>query len=370
MAEWSRALATTIRDYVKGYEPNLMRNQKLLALLEKKGRIEFNMSGTSREWKVQYDRAVISGNLGNTALSFEPTNRFQIANLDYRGMACTDSLSKRDFLMNRGKEAIIKYYDKMIKLLMEDMERKMGTEPWNRDGNATGSTELIHGLPSFLAASANSLTIDTVTPRSTNQADIVQVPGDTYAGLTTGLGDYGGSWTGAWPNSGDGDDAYDFNSPVLINYNSTAFGGAGNVWATNATNAMRYIITALQKDSSKRGELDAIFLDRDLYRKFKNQNDQYQKIEISSDQSLRALGFKDVINLDGVEVTSDFGMPAGIGYALNVDQLVLGSMQDRLFSTEGPTYDMQTRAYRTVVDFLGNLFVESSCKYFGKLAAY
>src|SRR6185312_4889777 len=119
------------------------------------------------------------------------------------------------------------------------------------------------GLPSFLGDSGNSLTINTGTPRSKNAADIVVVPGDNYAGLTTGLGDYGGSWNGAWPNSGDGDDAYDFNSPALINYTSTAFGGAGNVWSTNATAALRYIITALEKDSSKRGVLDVIFLDRD-----------------------------------------------------------------------------------------------------------
>jgi hypothetical protein len=48
-------------------------------------------------------------------------------------------------------------------------------------------------------------------------------------------------------------------------------------------------------------------------------------------------------------------MPSGVGYGLNVDQMELMSLQGQLFVVEGPDYDLQTKSWKTSVDFFGNL---------------
>jgi hypothetical protein len=367
--EWSRVTNTTLRRYVRGAIPTLLRNQKLLALLEKKGRIEYDKSGISKDWKMEYNRAAVEGNLGNTAVSFEAVDRFQVANLEPRGMLAKDSMTKRDYQMNRGREAIINYFKEMAPRLMKDMRRTFGVLPWTCDGNLAANAMLIHGLPSMLQSTGPSvfLTGGVTSTHTFATADAVIAPNDTYAGISTALGAYTGAWSGLWPCSGSGDDSFDFASPILVNYQSSAFSGTAT-FAANAIAATRFMLTATQKDSSPDGIVDMIDYDRDLYRQFKAQFDQYQKVEISTNTPLRAMGFN-TLSFDGCEITDDFGIPAGMGYAINADQISLESWQKELFGVEGPTWDMQSRTWRTLVDFLGNMFFTSP-KYFGRLYAY
>lgn len=369
--EWSRQTNDTLKDFIRGSVPALMRSQKWLALTEKLGRVMYNQSANSRNWKVDYNRAAVEGNLGNTAIDFESVDRFQMADLGFRGFLAKDQMSKREKVANKGREAIINYFKEMGPRLIKDLKRSLGVIPWTIDGNAAANVELPHGFPSFLGSAGNSVTITSTSNsalRSYNQADPTVAPSDSYADLNTDLGSYTGSWTGAWPNSGSGDDSFDFWSPILVNYQSTFFGST-NTWASQCTDAMRFLITAAGKDSSADGTLDLIELDRELFRQFKTKNDQYSKIEITPNTPLRAMGFLDTILLDGVEVTSDFGIPSNIGYGLNIKQTSLRSWQEELFDLEGPTWNQQARTWRTVADFLGNIFVETP-KYFGQLKNY
>ncbi len=370
--EWSRLTNTTLRKYIRGAVPTLLRNQKLLALLEKKGRIEYDYTGISRDWKMEYNRAAVEGNLGNTAISFEPVDRFQVANLEFRGIIAKDSMTKRDYQANRGREAIINYFKDMAPRLVKDMRRQLGVLPWTCDGNLAANAMLIHGLPSMLASgTANPLSVfnngGVTATHAWSAADVVVAPNDTYAGISTQLGAYTGGWTGLWPCSGSGDDSFDFASPILVNYQSSGF-SATATFAANCIAAVRYLLTGTQKDSSPDGIVDMVDFDRDLFRQFKTQFDQYQKVEITQNTPLRAMGFT-TLTFDGCEITDDFGIPAGIGYGVNADQILLASWQKELFGVEGPTWDMQTRTWRTVVDFLGNMFFESP-KYFGQLKNY
>lgn len=368
--EWSRLTNTTLRKYIRGAIPTLLRNQKLLALLEKKGRIEYDYTGISRDWKMEYNRAAVEGNLGNTAVSFEAVDRFQVANLEPRGMLAKDSMTKRDYQMNRGREAIINYFKDMAPRLVKDIRRTMGVLPWTCDGDLAANAMLIHGLPSMLNSTGGNtvfLSSGLTSTHAFSAADPVVAPNDTYAGVSTALGAYTGAWTGLWPCSGSGDDSFDFASPILVNYQSSFFSGTAT-FAANCIAATRFLLTGTKKDSSPDGIVDMVDFDRDLFRQFKSQFDQYQKIEITGNTPLRAMGFE-TVSFDGCEITDDFGIPAGIGYAVNADQILMASWQKELFGVEGPTWDMQSRTWRTLVDFLGNLFFESP-KYFGQLKNY
>jgi hypothetical protein len=370
MAEWARTTATTIRDFAYGFEQTIMRKQIILAKLKSKGRIKLNCTGDGHQWQPLYQRGSVVEDGGERVSVFQQVNPFQKAYLDVGGYEVTDAMSKREYAKNRGnKTALIKYYDEMIPLRLEDMERKVNTELY-LDGNRSGAVAAVHGLNSFLGQAGNSVNSSTGAIRSYNAADYVAAPSDTYAGLATDLGNYGGSWSGTWPGGGEGSDTYDFWSPILVNYNSTSFAGTAQTFASQCNDALRYLLMGTTKDQSEKGLIDTIILDRELMRQFKTKQDPLQRINVDRTNSdLYRLGFADVIKFDGCDVIADFGVPNACGFGLNFNHLTLRVWGDRLFETEGPFRDMDTKEYRVRVSTLFNMFADSP-KYFGKLAAY
>ena len=366
MPEWSRVVNTTIRKYMKGEEVEILRNRKLTALLQSRGRVKYNQSGEQVDWKVRYKRAPLTGFADADTLTFPRRNRWKTAALPWRGYATTDSMTKKEKLMNKNTEAIVKIYDGVARILLEDIEDQFGDELYI-DGNGTGNSKRIHGVESFFAAT-QTINISTGAARTANAADKVGYPNDTYAGLSTTLANYGGSWSGSWP-TGTGDAHYDFWSPVLVNYTSTAFGGAADTWAAQGDEAMRWMIIKCQKNKSKRGQLDLILLDSELFNDLLNLVDAKERF-ISrpnrTEGSLAKLGFTDMLNYDGVEVTWEYGVPSSVGYGFNVDHMELQSLQSQLFVPEGPDFDIASQSYRFSIDYFGNLKC-SSPRNFGKL---
>jgi hypothetical protein len=369
MPEWSRVVNTTIRQYVKGEEPNVLRNRKLTALLKQRGRIKYNSSGESLDWKVRYKRAPLSGFADSDTLTFSRRNRWKTATLPWRGYASTDSMTKKERLMNKSVEAIIKIYDNVARLLLEDIEDQFCDEMYI-DGNGTGNSKRLHGVESFLGDGGNTIHISTGAERSANAADKVAAPDDTYAGLTTQLADYGGTWTGSWPN-GTGDANYDFWAPTLVNYTSTAFGGATDTFTDQGDEAMRYMILKCQKNKSRRGALDLILLESNLYEEFLQLMDAKERFVSRpgrNEGSMAKLGFTDSMNYDGVDVTWEYGVPDTVGYGFNIDAMQLCSLQNQLFVPEGPDFDIASQSWRFSIDFYGNL--EANPRTMGKLDDY
>jgi hypothetical protein len=96
--------------------------------------------------------------------------------------------------------------------------------------------------------------------------------------------------------------------------------------------------------------------------------DDKERIQISSEHSLRALGFKNVLNFDGIEVSWEAAVPAGVGYGVNYDCMELKSMDSSLLRSEGPEYDIHSQSFNAVVSTLSNLKFSSPRNFF-KLAA-
>src|SRR5262249_41119019 len=110
MAEWSRIVNTTIHEFIRGAEVNVLRNRKLLALMKERGRITFNHAGDLLDWKVRYKRAPMIGYADSDTLTFSRRDRWKTAQLDWRGYAATDSMTKKEKLMNKDVAAIVKIY--------------------------------------------------------------------------------------------------------------------------------------------------------------------------------------------------------------------------------------------------------------------
>ena len=131
MAEWARVTNTTINRYIRGEEDAIKRNRKILAMLEKRGRIKYNISGDQLDWKVKYRRAVMSVNNGEQNIEFSRINRFKTANLDFEGYTVADSMTKREKLMiERLKEQSGMSITKLLITLAAIASERMGlSEP-------------------------------------------------------------------------------------------------------------------------------------------------------------------------------------------------------------------------------------------------
>ena len=363
--DWARSAATTLADHIRDVEESWMRNYQMGALLEEHDRISYNHGGRGFDWPIQYRIHNIEGNTGETVRNFARRNLFLTANLPYRGYQATDAIFKKERLENRGEAAIVKLWESFVERLEKSIKQGIATE-FYVDGNATGNEQMWHGFESFLNAT-QTINVSTGAARTANAGDPVCYPNDSYAGLSTVLGNYGGaqSSNSVWP-AGTADPEYDAFSPLIINATSSVF--TSTTWAANALDAMRYLIIHSQRNSSIDGQITNIFLNRDGYRvaitKAQSEEQIFRTPGDGAEASgLVALGFKNVFNFDGVDVSWETGVPASdpantsrtmYGYGFNYRTVELRCMEDTIFKSE-MQYDIDTQADKAVVYTLSNL---------------
>lgn len=365
--QFARSASTTLADHVKDVLEEVFRNYQILAMVQAKGNVKYNCAGRGFDWPVQYKLHRIETNTGETARNFSPTNLWKTAALDYRGYQVTDAIYEREMLENRGEAGIVKVFDNLIERLKLSLKQGIAPE-FYIDGNLAANAQAWHGIESFMGING-TVNISDGTQRSANAADLVGYPSDTYAGLSTQLGNYGGENESAqvWPN-GAADPEFDFWSPLIVNFTSSALGGAADTWAAQGDEAMRFMIIHSQRNGGMDTQMTNIILARNLYFDFLNLIDSKERITITSENSLRALGFKNTVQFDGVEVSWETAVPASVGYGLNFDNIQLKSMYGELFVPEPVVYDEDTQAYKAVVKNLSNLCWKGPRR-FGKLAS-
>jgi len=366
---FSRTAATTLANHIREVEESMLRNYQMGALLEAGGRVNYNNSGEGFDWPVQYRLHKVEGNTGETQRNFARRNLWKTASLEFRGYQTTDSMYYREFRSNKGPEGVVKVFDNFVERLETSLTQGLGGE-YYVDGSASGNEQSWHGLESIFVLNG-TVNSTSGAQRAANAADIVGYPNDTYAALSTVLGNYGGENESGqyWPD-GIADAEYDFWSPLVVNYTTSHadLPSSTNTWAGQGDEAMRYAIINAQRNTSKNGQITNILLARDLYMGLLNIIDTKERIQISSEQSLRALGFKNVLNFDGIEVSWEAAIASGVGYGINYDNMELKSMDESLLRSEGPEYDIHSQSFNAVVSTLSNLKFSSPRNFF-KLAA-
>lgn len=316
-------------------------------MLKEKGRITFNHGGDGMDWKIRYKRSPLIGYADTDTLTFSRRDRWKTAQLDWRGYAITDSMTKQERLKNKSVEAIVKVYDEIARNLMEDVEDQFCDE-FYINGYSAGNQKRVHGIESIFPSPA------------AQAGNFVATCAGTYANLNVDLGSYGGAWSPAtanWP-VGQGDAHFDFWQPLVVDYSNIGWSAASKTWANTCVEAMRFGIIHSRKNKTKKGMLDFIELNDEMYRLFLMVLDSKERIVVDRGKKsggLQTLGFEDVQNFDGCEVTYEYGIPANVGYGWNFDQMELRSLQGQLFVPEGPDYDVASKSWRFSVDFFGNL---------------
>lgn len=368
--DWARAIGTTIVNYLREEELTTFRKFKVFAALESSGNVIMNQAGLGLNWQVRYRNQPVTGNNGETPRVFSRQNLWVDANLPYRGYQVTDSIYKREMLENRGQQALIDVAGKMASRLQESMEQHLSKEVWV-DGNESGNELRFHGIESMMATDG-TVNSTTGAKRAANADDMFGWPADNYAGINTGLGSVAGSQLeGVWPN-GVADPEYDFYSPIVVNYTSTAFqaatGKTTNTWADNCVVATREGIHQAKRNDTRESQIDMVILDRRLYIDYMNTLDSKERAIVTRANGLKSYGFNDVFEQDGVEISTEYAVPDNTGYGLSIANMELRCMEGSLMTAEGPFYNEDTQAYRYVVSVLANLKFKSPRSFF-KLAS-
>ena len=144
----------------------------------------------------------------------------------------------------------------------------------------------------------------------------------------------------------------------MVNWASDTWVASGDTFAVTGHEAIRQAIIWGQRNKSKRGAIDMFLLEAQLYNDLLNILDSKERFYATRGKvegSLVELGFTDSVNVDGVDITWEYGVPSTIGYGFNVDQMQLCSLQGQLFVPGGPVFDEASQSYRFWIDFYGNL---------------
>lgn len=370
-APWVEIVETTIDEFIRDVEDAIMRDYKFLALVQSRGNVTMNHSGLKMNWKVKFRRAQPKGYADMDVQNFPRRIRHKTATLPWRAYALGEAVSKFDQLMNRGAPAIVNVIADKVQVMTDDMQTFFGEQLYV-DGEATGNEKGIHGLETMFGAGSTSL----------NQP--IALPDGSYAGITTDLGFYGGSWdlatsgpgSGAtiWPSGHSLTTEYDFYSPLLVDYTNSFWDTPNNTWEETCTQAVRYAIIKARKNKSRQGQIDAVFLNEELYRLWIERQSQKERLVVNQGgggdgRTLTSMGYGDTFNFEGAEITWEFGTPVNTGYGINADYIELASMQGRLFQPNGPYEHQVDKTIRYDIDFFGNLRFDSP-KFFFKLFNY
>ena len=349
MAEWAGVVATTTSHYFKGAIEMIMRNRRLLAILQNRGRVTLNQDGKDFTWVVRYKQVPLVGYSDMQTSSFQRENRFKNPLLDWRGYRATDIMSGKEREMNKGAPALVKRYATVADTMRQDVEAQIGQDLYI-DGNASGNQDRWHGLESFFGNGG------------AYAGGFIGSPSDTYAGLSTVLGNYGGAWSGTtWP-AGTGDSEYDFWSPLIVDYTDTAWNAGTKTWINTCEEAVGFGLLYGQKNSSlKEDQIDLVMLDASLYRQFKERMRLRENIMVTptdGSSGLYKLGFTNVIVWDGVDISWEYGVPANVGYGLAMNKVELMCLLSELFQSKGPEYSIDDDCYRFALQTFSNLKFE------------
>lgn len=322
----------TITDHLRKAEDMRMRRRPVWAMVKQRGQIKYNCAGDKFDWRVKYKLAPSQGYRDMKSLNYAVHDKVEKAELGYRAFVTTEAISAMQKMQNKGAQAIVRLVDEIV----PDMTKRLTdeiSEQFFGDGDASGDDELWQGLEIMLAERA--------TPAVTDQ---IAEPGDTYATLATNLGTKGGTWTsaggaGTFPNAtlandfpyGQGEYEYDYYSPLLVNWSSTDWTGL-TTFRANGLYVLRETITWQENRGGEDCRPGLILMTPRMFSDYKNSQDPRQQITVSAtDSPLWKLGFRNVMNLDGVEITHDYDVPANTFYGLNFDQIQCRSMNEQLF---------------------------------------
>lgn len=361
-----RVSKTTLAKWQKRLSVQTIQRYPFLSMLKAKGRIKHVDGGGEFRWIVQYRDHPLGSFIDMDAQDFSRQHLVTNANLPWRSYSVKDVISEREKLENGGEAAIIKILARRDEMMRRGAARQLAGE-WFKDGNlaANAAREDFHGIESFMSIGTQTATDDLATSHD-----------DSYAGLSTAVGGLGSDAESArvW-------------TPVVVNCGKQDGSGNTLAWENYADEYIRLGALEASYGAASEDNIDTVLLTKTAFRQLLNILDDKERIIASKGASQMAkLGFSNFIELDGVEIGWDAGVPSGdgstaggsntasaagdtvYGYGFNFDMvslMLLGKGKD-LWKVR-MTFNDDFQADRIFMGMVGNLCFESP-RHFVKFA--
>jgi hypothetical protein len=341
MTTSTRVLHATREQWAKELSDQTTESHALLKLLKERKNIK-HVAGTKLKWTVKYKQLDLTPYADMEAGNWVRNTLTKTAELEWRGYKMYDAISEQEFMENAaGDTQIIDLFASKLKQMEEDANQRLVRE-FYKDGNASGNEKRFHGIESFMGVGSQ-----------TAGDQFASILDDSYAGLDTTKGHYGGA--------DSRDPEYDFWSPVIVSTNPT-----GETFATKAIEMLRRGITEARRGGQK-SRLDLITTDRTNYRSILDLLDDKERLIVPAD-SIAKFGFGDIVHVDGCPVTIDPDMPTTDGdnnavraYGWNTSQMELVLLKnprgkkDMLWNASGDVFREDNFAFRFWLGIAGNI---------------
>jgi len=334
IAEYTRVLETTLPSFSKKVQNECFTKKVMLAILKKHGRIRYNESGNGKIWVVKYKTRDLNNYTDGQEITASRKNLYKQATMAWKMREMNDVITRKEMLMNRGKNALVKLFRNKFDSLKEDMASRINDTVFE-DGHTTATS--MNGMRSWYG----------YTAASTNKR---AAGNDTYAGLSTVQGNYGGS--------SYADSQYGFWSPVLINDTGTWSGT--DTWVASADEISTYAIASANANSGEGGGIRYIVTTLVRWHGMKHLIEGSGRYLPKGDKL--AAGF-DSFSYDGVDVVWSESAPTSYTWGINPKKMALHVLSPGLIDTH-VDYDIDIHGWKISSLLVGNYIFDSPRHFF------
>jgi hypothetical protein len=336
--------------YIKGATNLLFRKRIIFARLKAAGRVSVKDGGYDIRWKADIREPNVNTVSGFEQIEYGAMQPYEGFDLPWGQYRSTDAVHRHELAMIGGEGKIVDRWGGIVERHTRAHMNKLNKDVFG-DGYASGSERALKGLQSATGH----------TTASTAAGDKIAFPSDTYGGLSTALGNQGGTWStdlSTSPNAvvdtdwpfGKGNTEYDFNSPVLVKTDSTAWDGSNDTWLLGCKEMIRYGNEAVKNlnGADMAGEL--LVMDGLSFAEMKQNFAGQFSVEVTQKRPGTDYGFEgEELNFEGITCTSDSDCPVGKRFLIqpsNFELFVLKSPgQKGMFYHSGPVWDQFQDSY-------------------------
>jgi hypothetical protein len=329
----ARIDVTTFNAYLDKTVEGYFAKDYVFSELQKRGRFAFNKGGKKIEGRVDFRKREPTPIIGSpTDITFESANYWKDYTFPWRGWGYGYKIDEWDKLtqQNTGKvqpTVLINIVDKLAIKASKDFMDALMPMVFD-DGNAGSGTNLM-GYDSMMGNTGVAITDSPCV-----------APSDTYGGLSTVLGNYGGDWTPGtgygYPN-GTGDYEFRFWSPLILAYTSTLLTtttAGTHTWATQWQSALNYMMT--YGDIFNRGGYDCVVMDPEMLRQAQDSLADKTRFVAKSQKEGVSVGWRE-FDFSGLKIVTQYGVPSGCAYGLRHDATAIWAMYPQLLKKSEDT---------------------------------
>jgi hypothetical protein len=346
MAEqWELLLNQAMPEMVKEVVDATIYKRLWLAMLQNRGKIKTGVPGSyAKKRPIDWKEVPILPFTHGTNPNYAPRDYLKWTEMGWKGSYATDSMDYIEYKeIAHSPNTIVDRYTRIIPKLLQGLKNYIGLQLY-ADSNATGHENDFDGLETACGTiEAHAV----ITDATCDVADLVAIPSCTYQGVSTALGQ-AGTWSTNlatkpnatintdWPE-GTGSSEYAYRSPKLVNWSSSSWGTSKVTWEANCQRALSRTAMWIRNTYGGEGNGSSLMgmLSTDLMSGFKNAL-RSSNLILTPHREAETLGFGDVLNFEGVGLSTEYGCPANTAYMLDMDDVTVSFLGTDMIETFGP----------------------------------